>query len=62
MSKKSTKETPVKKAEENAEEAVKRNKDLGALIVQEAMAIEDGSQHSVQQMLAYCRQLKKKKK
>jgi len=53
---KSNKETTVKEADTKAS-AVNRG-DLEKLIVAEAMKITSGEQHSVQQMMAYCRKLK----
>lgn len=58
MSNKPNKETTVSAAEKKAAEAQKG--DLKNLIVEEAMAITAGKTNSVQQMMAYCRQLKKK--
>jgi len=55
------KETTVKAADQKAA-LVKAKADLEELILAEAMALTDGKQHSVQQMMAYCRQLKKHKK
>lgn len=55
---KPTKETPISKANEKAAE--KKNKDACREgILDEAMKLERGEQHSIQQMLAYVRQLKK---
>lgn len=53
------KETTVKQA--NAKAAEARQSDLERLVVAEAMAITEGKQHSVQQLMAYCRKLKKGK-
>lgn len=55
---KENKETPVKVADEKANAAQKG--DLQKLVLQEAMKITEGKEHSVQQMMAYCRQLKKR--
>lgn len=54
---KANKETTVKAANEKAKAA--RKEDLAKLVVQEAMKVTSGEQHSVQQMMAYCRQMKK---
>lgn len=52
------KETTVKQANETAAKA--RKEDLKNLIIEEAMRLTSGKQHSVQQLMAYCRQLKSK--
>lgn len=49
----------VKEADANAERTTQKA-DLEKLILEEAMALTDGKQSSVQQMMAYCRQLKKR--
>lgn len=54
------KETTVKAADAKAAEA--RQGDLEKLIVAEAMKVTEGKQHSVQQMMAYCRKLQKQSK
>jgi len=56
-----TKETTVKDADKKAGD-VKSKADLEKLVLAEAMKITDGTEHSVQQMMAYCRQLKKREK
>jgi len=58
MAKSNNKETTVKVADKKASE-VKSKDDLEKLILAEAMKITKGEQHSVQQMMAYCRRLKK---
>ena len=50
MRKETTKEEVKKKTD-----AVKGKAELEKLILAEAMALGDGSQHDMQQMLAYCR-------
>ncbi len=59
MGLKSNKETTVKAADAKAA-AVKNKADLEKLVMEEAHALTDGKTHSVQQLMAYCRQLKKK--
>lgn len=58
---KATKETTVKEADKKAEQAKNAN-DCKDAIVAEAKKIESGEEHSVQQMLAFVRQLKKYEK
>ena len=53
-----TKETTVKEADKNAADA-KNASDAREAIVKEAMKLHDKKEHSIQQMLAYCRQLAK---
>lgn len=55
---KSNKETTVKDATKKAAEVKGGKSELEKLILAEAMKITEGKQHSVQQMMAYCRQLK----
>lgn len=52
------KETTVSEADKKAAE-IKAKDGLEKAILQEAFDIESGKQHSVQQMIAYVRQLKK---
>lgn len=56
---KSNKETSVKTANEKASKVKGGNSELEKLIIIEAIKITEGKQHSVQQMMAYCRNLKK---
>ena len=58
---KADKEPTVKSAEEKASKA-KTKVEIEKLILQEAMHITDAKTNSVQQLMAYCRQLKKHKK
>lgn len=55
---KATKETKVKEADKKAAQA-KSKGDCEKAILAEAMKLESGETHSIQQMMAYCRQLKK---
>lgn len=55
---KATKETTVKEADKKAE-SVKSADECKKMILDQAMKLESGEQHSVQQMFAYVRQLKK---
>jgi hypothetical protein len=52
------KETTVKEADAKAEKEQGKG-DLEKLILQEAIDLESGKQHSIQQMLAYVRQINK---
>jgi hypothetical protein len=52
------KEKTVKEADKKAE-TIKNAQDLANLILGEAIALEEGKQHSIQQMLAYTRRYKK---
>lgn len=54
------KDTTVKEAEAKAV-AMKHKGDLEKAVMAEAMALTEGKVHSVQQLMAYCRQLKKMK-
>lgn len=58
MGAKDNKETTVKTADEKAAAANKT--DLEKLVLAECMALTEGKTHSVQQLMAYCRRLKKK--
>lgn len=55
---KATKETTVKDADKKAQN-VKNRADCEKAIIFEAMRLFNNEEHSVQQLYAYCRQLKK---
>ena len=52
------KEKTVKEAEKTATE-IKSKADCEKAILAEAMRLTEGKEHSMQQLMAYCRQLKK---
>lgn len=54
------KDTTVKEADVKAA-SMKQKSELEKAVMAEAMALTEGKQHSVQQLMAYCRQLKKMK-